>query len=69
MALYSVRSERTFAEQLNYNLLFKWFLDMDMVEPAFDPTSFGKNRDRLLQHEVAGRSSVRSSTTPAASDC
>ena len=55
MALYSVRSERMFAEQLNYNLLFKWFLDMDMVELAFDPTTFGKNRDRLLKHEVAAR--------------
>jgi transposase len=55
MALYSVRSERMFAEQLGYNLLFKWFLDMDMVEPSFDPTTFGKNRDRLLEHEVAGQ--------------
>jgi transposase len=53
MALYSVRSERLFAEQLGYNMLFKWFLDMDMVDPAFDPTTFGKNRDRLLEHEVA----------------
>jgi hypothetical protein len=34
--------------------LFKWFLDMDMHEPAFAPTTFGKNRDRLLQHDVAG---------------
>ena len=54
MALYSVRSERMFCEQLGYNLLFKWFLDMDMHEPAFDPSSFGKNRQRLLQHDVAG---------------
>jgi transposase len=55
MALYSVRSERMFAEQLGYNLLFKWFLDMDMTEAAFSPATFGKNRDRLLEHEVAGR--------------
>lgn len=34
MALYSVRSERQFCEQLGYNLLFRWFLDMDMVEPT-----------------------------------
>jgi transposase len=54
MAFYTVRSERMFCEQLAYNLLFKWFLDMDMHEPAFDPTSFGKNRGRLLQHDVAG---------------
>jgi transposase len=48
MALYSVRSERMFCEQLNYNLLFRWFLDMDMVEEAFDPTTFSHNRSRLL---------------------
>jgi transposase len=54
MALYSVRSERMFCEQLAYNLLFRWFLDMDMVEPAFDPTVFTKNRERLLDHDVAG---------------
>src|ERR1700680_3074721 len=54
MALYTVRSERMFCEQLAYNLLFRWFLDMDMVEPAFDPTVFTKNRQRLLDHDVAG---------------
>jgi transposase len=54
MALYTVRSERMFCEQLGYNLLFRWFLDMDMVEPAFDPTVFTKNRQRLLDHDVAG---------------
>lgn len=53
MALYSVRSERQFCEQLGYNLLFRWFLDMDMVEPSFDPTTFTKNRERLLEHDVA----------------
>lgn len=53
MALYTVRSERMFCEQLGYNLLFEWFLDMDMHEPAFDPTSFTKNRKRLLDHDVA----------------
>ena len=54
MALYSVRSERMFCEQLNYNLLFRWFLDMDMVEEAFDATTFTHNRERLLKHDVAG---------------
>src|SRR6476620_11091541 len=53
MALYSIRSERAFCEQLNYNLLFKWFLDMRIDQPAFDATTFTKNRERLLQHEVA----------------
>ena len=54
MALYSVRSERQFCEQLGYNLLFRWFLDMDMVEPTFDATTFTKNRERLLAHDVTG---------------
>ena len=53
MALYSVRSERMLSEQLGYNLLFKWFLDMRMDEAPFDPTTFGKNRDRILEHDVA----------------
>ena len=52
IALYSVRSERAFCEELEYNLLFRWFLDMDLMEPSFDPTVFTKNRERLLQHEV-----------------
>lgn len=54
MALYTLRSERQFCEQLGYNLLFRWFLDMDMVEPTFDATTFTKNRERLLAHDVAG---------------
>ena len=53
MALHSVRSERLFCEQLGYNLLYKWFLDMDMVEPPFNHSTFGKNRERLLEHEVS----------------
>jgi hypothetical protein len=46
IALYSVRSERQFCEQLDYNLLFRWFLDMDMVEESFVPTILTHNRDR-----------------------
>lgn len=53
MALYTVRSERLFCEQLDYNLLFRWFLDMDMVEPGFDHSTFSKNRERLLDHHIA----------------
>jgi transposase len=53
MAMYSIRSERAFCERLNYDLLFKWFLDMRIDQPAFDPTTFTKNRERLLEHEVA----------------
>ena len=44
IALYTVRSERQFCEQLGYNLLFRWFLDMDMVAPTFDATVFTKIR-------------------------
>jgi transposase len=52
IAFYSVRSERQFCEQLGYNLLFRWFLDMTMMEESFDPTVFTKNRERLMEHEV-----------------
>ncbi|HXH33629.1 MAG TPA: IS5 family transposase [Plantibacter sp.] len=55
IALYSVRSDRMFCEQLAYNLLFRWFLDMNMDEAVFDHSSFTKNRDRLLEHDVAGQ--------------
>jgi transposase len=55
IALYSVRSERAFCEELDYNLLFRWFLDMDLMEPSFDPTTFTKNRERLLRHQVGQR--------------
>jgi IS5 family transposase len=53
MAFYSVRSERLFCEQLNENLLFRWFLDMDMTEPGFDASTFSKNRLRLIEADVA----------------
>jgi transposase len=55
MAFYTLRSERQFCEQLDYNLLFRWFLDMDMDEEGFDPTVFTKNRERLLAHDVASK--------------
>ena len=53
MALYSIRSERMFCEQLEYNLLFRWFLRMDSDEPAFDHSTFSANRQRLLEHDAA----------------
>lgn len=55
MALYSIRSERAFCERLNYDLLFKWFLDLAIDAKAFDATTFSKNRQRLLDHEIADR--------------
>src|SRR5207245_4809585 len=56
MALYTVRSERLLCEQLDYNLLFRWFLEMELEldEASFDHSSFSANRKRLLAHEVAG---------------
>src|SRR6202047_5529294 len=54
MALYTVRSERMFCEQLDYNLLFRWFLDLNWDEPGFDHSTFSRNRARLLEHDVAG---------------
>ncbi len=53
MALYSIRSERAFCERLNYDLLFKWFLDLRVDEAAFDASTFSKNRRRLLDAEAA----------------
>jgi transposase len=50
---YSVRSERMLMEQLDYNLLFRWFVGMEMDEAVWDHAVFSKNRERLLNHEVA----------------
>jgi transposase len=50
---YSIRSERLLMEQLDYNLLFRWFVGMDMDEPIWAPTVFSKNRDRLLNQDIA----------------
>ncbi|WP_312283651.1 IS5 family transposase [Candidatus Igneacidithiobacillus taiwanensis] len=47
---YSIRSERQLMEQLNYNLLFRWFVGLDMDAAVWVPTVFSKNRDRLLDH-------------------
>ena len=55
MAMYSIRSERAFCERLSYDLLFKWFLDLAIDARAFDATTFSKNRQRLLDHEIADR--------------
>ena len=50
---YSVRSERLLVEQLQYNLLFRWFVGMDMDEEVWNHAVFSKNRERLLNEEVA----------------
>jgi len=51
--LYSIRSERLLMEQLEYNLLFRWFVGLGIDDPVWVATVFTKNRDRLLQGEVA----------------
>jgi transposase len=51
--LYSIRSERQLMEQLDYNLLYRWFVGLSMDDPIWDPTVFTKNRDRLLAGDIA----------------
>ena len=51
--LYSIRSERLLCEQLDYNLLFRWFVGLSIDEPIWDHSSFTKNRDRLIEARVA----------------
>jgi transposase len=53
IALYSIRSERQFCERLHYDMLFKWFLGQNIDARPFDASSFSKNRQRLLDHDVA----------------
>ena len=53
--LYSVRSERMLMEQLQYNLLFRWFVGVAIDEAVWDHSVFSKNRDRLLEHDVIGQ--------------
>jgi transposase len=50
---YSIRSELLLMEQLDYNLLFRWFVGLTMDDPVWDATTFTKNRDRLLNQEIA----------------
>jgi transposase len=51
--LYSVRSERLLMEELDYNLLFRWFVGLNMDDPVWDPTVFSKNRERMMEADVA----------------
>src|SRR6516164_8521725 len=48
-----MRSERLLMEQLDYNFLFRWFVGLSLDDPVWDVTTFSKNRERLLQVEVA----------------
>lgn len=53
--LYTVRSERMLMEQLDYNLLFRWFVGLTADDPVWNASTFSKNRDRLLQGDIAQR--------------
>jgi transposase len=50
---YSIRSERLLMEEIDYSMLFRWFVGMNLDEPVWDPTVFTKNRNRLLEGDVA----------------
>ena len=54
-ALYTVRSERQLMEQLDYNLLFRWFVGLSADDPVWDATVFCKNRDQLLDGDIAAK--------------
>ena len=52
-SLYTIRSERLLMEEIDYSILFRWFIGLGMDEPVWVPTTFTKNRDRLLQEDIA----------------
>src|SRR4051794_14815512 len=52
-ALYTVRSERLLMEEIDYSILFRWFIGLSLDEPIWSPTTFSKNRDRLLTGDIA----------------
>ena len=54
-ALYSIRSERLLMERLEYDLLFRWFVGIGVDDPAWDHSTFSKNRDRLLEGDIAAK--------------
>ena len=54
-AFYSVRSERQLMERLEFDLLFRWFVGIGVDDPAWDHSTFSKNRDRLLEGEIAAK--------------
>src|SRR6201986_5099699 len=52
-AFFTIRSERQLMEQLTYNILFRWFVGLSVDDPVWVPTVFSKNRDRLLEGDIA----------------
>jgi len=79
--LYSIRSERLLMEEMNYNLLCRWFVGLNADDQVWDATTFTKNRDRLLEADVAkeflarvvaqarGKGLPRTSTSPSMARC
>jgi transposase len=63
-AFYSIRSERLLMERLEYELLFRWFVDIGIDDPAWDHSVFSKNRDRLLEGDIAAKFLVQSFPSP-----
>ena len=59
--LYSIRSERQLVQHIDYNLLYRWFVGLDMDDAVWDHSTFTKNRDRLLNETVARASSRKCS--------
>ena len=68
-AFFSIRSERQLMEQLTYNIMFRWFVGLSMVASVWDVTVFTKNRDRLLEGDIARRFRLRSWWTSRSSRC
>ena len=81
-ALYTIRSERLLMEEIDYSMLFRWFIGLSMDEPIWSPTTFSKNRDRLLKGDIAERvlrrrgrarrarpACCRTSTSPSTGRC
>src|SRR5258705_11895432 len=54
-AFYSIRSERQLVERIDYDLLFRWFVGLGIEDAAWDATTFTKNRDRLLEGDMAAQ--------------
>ena len=54
-AFYTIRSERQLMERLDFDLLFRWFVGLGIDDPVWDHSTFSKNRDRLLEGDVAAR--------------
>ena len=65
--LYSIRSERQLVERLEFDMLFRWFVGLSIDEKVFDASTFFKNRDRLLTHEIA-QGFLSSLSRPAGSE-